>query len=363
MTRPLTAFSIWCGDRGGSTEIVGTTSLTAPKPASCSTVGPDCAWVRGTSTRQPNRGLVSNQDALSRRETPGPVTATSRSSPVAATSSTAALTSRSVATAVRWDVVDPPTVTLTPADPSWPASTRAPTHATTSSGTPSTTTVPCVPATAAASWRPPASSTCTAPVPEVVTGTPACSGTAVASDTPGTTSTGTPARRTATSSSASGENSAPSPGSSRTTCWPAFAARVTSRARAAAVRGLPSSSVVGSTSSTPAGQDRASRSLVAGSATTTSAAASSSVARTVSRPGSPGPAPTNAAVAMGFLLVRALTCHSPVGDRGSPSRSGGPRRSRWSRDRWSHRPGPRPRRPAALRRPPAPGRSDLAGPR
>ena len=66
--------SICCGLRGGSTEIVGTSSGTAPKPRSRAESAPACSLVRGTSTRQPNSGLVSNHDSVSRRSTTGPTT-------------------------------------------------------------------------------------------------------------------------------------------------------------------------------------------------------------------------------------------------------------------------------------------------
>lgn len=72
MTRPFTARSICCGVRGGSTEIVGTSSGTAPYPRSWSDSDAACSFVRGTSTRQPNSGLVSNQDSLSRQLTTFP---------------------------------------------------------------------------------------------------------------------------------------------------------------------------------------------------------------------------------------------------------------------------------------------------
>ena len=48
--------------RGGSTAIVGTSSRHGAVRASWSESAPACSLVRGTSTRQPNSGLVSNQD-------------------------------------------------------------------------------------------------------------------------------------------------------------------------------------------------------------------------------------------------------------------------------------------------------------
>ena len=63
VTRPLTARSICCGVRGGSTAIVGTSSGTAPYSRSRCDTTAACSLVRGTRTRQPNSGLVSNQDS------------------------------------------------------------------------------------------------------------------------------------------------------------------------------------------------------------------------------------------------------------------------------------------------------------
>ena len=76
VTSPLTARSICCGVRGGSTAIVGTSSGTAPySRRRCDTTAA-CSLVRGTSTRQPNSGLVSNHDSVSRAATASPTTAT-----------------------------------------------------------------------------------------------------------------------------------------------------------------------------------------------------------------------------------------------------------------------------------------------
>src|SRR5918997_1340520 len=55
------ALSICSGLRGGSTEMVGTSSLCAPYVRSRATIGAAWSLVRGTSTRQPNSGLVSYQ--------------------------------------------------------------------------------------------------------------------------------------------------------------------------------------------------------------------------------------------------------------------------------------------------------------
>ena len=75
---------------------------------------------------------------------------------------------------------------------------------------------------------------------------------------------------------------------------PRLAALTTRRARIAWVSGCPSSPTEPSTTSTPGGRSARRTPRPALSVTTTSARPSSSTARTVSRPGSPGPAPTNA---------------------------------------------------------------------
>ena len=76
VTKPLTARSICCGVRGGSTAIVGTSSGTAPYSRSRSETTEACSLVRGTSTRQPNSGLVSYQENLFCAAAAAPTTAT-----------------------------------------------------------------------------------------------------------------------------------------------------------------------------------------------------------------------------------------------------------------------------------------------
>src|SRR5882757_8341185 len=68
------ALSICCGLRGGSTEIVGTSSGIAPYRRSRSINGPAWSFVRGTRIRQPNSGFVSNQESASRCSTTEPTT-------------------------------------------------------------------------------------------------------------------------------------------------------------------------------------------------------------------------------------------------------------------------------------------------
>ena len=69
--------------RGGSTEMVGTTAAWAPCCSSRAIVEPDCSLVRGTSTSQPNSGLVSNHDSVSRMVTVDPTTASTGKRPSA----------------------------------------------------------------------------------------------------------------------------------------------------------------------------------------------------------------------------------------------------------------------------------------
>src|SRR5260370_40405311 len=56
--------------------MVGTSSGTAPCARSRSESAPACSLVRGTSTRQPNSGLVSNHDSCAAVAAGGPATAT-----------------------------------------------------------------------------------------------------------------------------------------------------------------------------------------------------------------------------------------------------------------------------------------------
>ncbi len=72
----MIARSKGAGVRGGSTEIVGTSTGVAPSARSRADRAPACSLVRGTSTVQPNSGRVSNQDSRSRRSTAAPTTVT-----------------------------------------------------------------------------------------------------------------------------------------------------------------------------------------------------------------------------------------------------------------------------------------------
>ena len=137
MTRPLTARSICCGVRGGSTEIVGTTSAVAPNDSSRAMVDPDCSLVRGTRTFQPNSGLVSNQDSCSRSATVVPTTASAGNSRVFMTLAT----SPRVVTRVAWRIVVPRSVRATGLSAERPAASSLPRAVPRSSGWPSSTTV------------------------------------------------------------------------------------------------------------------------------------------------------------------------------------------------------------------------------
>ena len=167
--------------------------------------------------------------------------------------------------------------------------------------------------------RAPAATTWMPVVALAVSGTPAYDGTAVTELTPGTTSTAMPALTQAFASSASPLKTAGSPSMRRTTRpegW-AFAARTTSLAREAWVRRSPWSPWPASTTSTSGRHQRSTTaSRATWSMTTASARASSSPARTVSRPGSPGPAPTKTTRAgtrgMDGVVERVgLTVHAP----------------------------------------------------
>ena len=152
--------------------MVGTTSLTAPNSASRSVV--EMAWslVRGTSTRQPNSGLVSNQDSSSRSATGAPTTASTGRCRAEAVTFAAA--SASVAVSVRCSVEVPWLVTATGVAPSRPAASRSPSAAATTAGSPITTTVTSSPVERAQSTLVSCGViTCTAREDLVVNGTPA----------------------------------------------------------------------------------------------------------------------------------------------------------------------------------------------
>ena len=136
-----------------------------------------------------------------------------------------------------------------------------------------------------------------ADIPRWVTGMPAAAGAATDDVMPGTTSNGTPAACRASASSPPRPNTNGSPPLSRTTRLPW---RPSSTSRAEIISwgiGRPGrlptsiSSAVGATIASTPSPTRASW-------TTTSASASNRAARTVSRSGSPGPAPTSDTVMM-----------------------------------------------------------------
>ena len=130
-------------------------------------------------------------------------------------------------------------------------------------------------------------------IPRCVTGMPAAAGTASALVTPGTTSTGTPAARHASTSSPPRPSTNESPPLSRTTRWPARArstrtALISVCVRVCACGDLPASMISTAGSSSASSARGASRST-----TTTSASASARRPRVVMSPGSPGPPPTS----------------------------------------------------------------------
>ena len=157
--------------RGGSTEIVGTTSAVAPCPDSFAVTPPACSLVRGTRTRQPNSGFVSYQLPCSRSATTSPTTAVVGEPSMAVARGSS---SPSVVVVVDWVVVVPWEVTATGVEAARPAASRPTAAAAMSSPVPRTTTV--------ASWsawrdqsrdRPAGCTTLTLEVRLVVIGTPA----------------------------------------------------------------------------------------------------------------------------------------------------------------------------------------------
>ncbi len=300
--------SICSGLRGGSTEIVGTSSGTPPYPRSLADRLPACSFVRGTRIRQPNSGLVSNHESDSRMPTTSPITVTAGDS-MRAVRASAAISAR-VDTTVRCSVVVPTEVIDTGVSGSRPAAQSA------SAAAPMPLTADSSTSVWLSTWRaqsilPSARlSTVTSRDVRVVSGTPAYAGTAVTELIPGTTSNDTSAFAQAAASSAPVAYIHGSPTMRRTTfCWPR-ACRTTSLARDAWVSGWPSSPDPPSTTVTLSSRSpssAASRSTWAGvSVITTSAVRIRSRARTVRSPGSPGPVPTNATDPIGRDAVARL---------------------------------------------------------
>src|SRR5882757_10028698 len=275
--------------------MVGTSSGTAPNERSRDTSPADCSFVRGTRTRQPNSGRVSNQDSDSRSATTSPITV----SPAGSSGScgSALPMSANVAATVRCSVVVPAQVVSTGVAGSRPASTNLAAAPDTSAVLVVlvTTRVASLLANAAQStFGSCASTTRTSRTVRLVSGTPANTGTALIGATPGTTWNSSPAFRQAAASSASVPLSPGSPSISRTTRRPPLAAVVSTLARAAGVNAAPAASNAPSSTVTSGPQPGRYCSRECSARTTTWASASSSTARMVSRPGSPGPAPTNA---------------------------------------------------------------------
>src|SRR5262245_5063360 len=336
--------------------MVGTSSGIAPSPRNCSDSAPACRFVRGTSTRQPNSGLVSYQDSASRCLTTSPITVTTGPDSFAAR--TSAATRSSVEATVRCSVVVPPAVSSTGVTGLRPAAINALAISPIDPSALASTRVVCGSACWVQSGPLAASTMLTSCTAREVSGTPAYSGTAVSAGTPGTISKGMCALAQAAASSASEPSSAGSPSNSRTTRLPCLAASTSSLARAAYASGSPLWLVPPSTISAAGFKKRASHVPGAwSSSTTASAARNSSTARTVSSCGSPGPAPTRATVPTGFFFIvdLELTWDAPASDRPRPRRAVRPlaggqvRRRRWG-DRCrtfvrspSHPPRPPPR--------------------
>ena len=210
---------------------------------------PACSLVRGTRTRQPNSGLVSNQDSSSRKATVLPTMASSGLASRAALAALAAATS--VAVTVRCSIVVP----------CWSARPGSARHGRRPAGRPARRSRrPAYPAGPPSRRRP--------PVGDVDSGLGRVdhvdrAGLGIGQRHPGVGRHGArsprrPARsrtaprpcRQATASSARPLKLAPSPSISRTTWADALAALTTSLARVARVRGWPSSPKPASSTST-----------------------------------------------------------------------------------------------------------------
>ena len=160
---------------------------------------PACSLVRGTSTRQPKSGLVSNQDSFSRRSTTAPTTVTAGCASRAALASAAM--SASVETMVSCVVVVPAWVIATGVSADRPAATSASAISAMCGSAESSTSVSWSAYDAQSTFGADAATTANSRWSLLVTGMPAYAGTAVAAETPGTISKPTPALTTACASS------------------------------------------------------------------------------------------------------------------------------------------------------------------
>ena len=160
--------------------------------------------------------------------------------------------------------------------------------------------------------------------PRCVTGTPAKAGAATAELMPGTTSNATPASCNPSASSPPRPKTYGSPPFRRTT-QPCRRPRSTRRAVISSWGTGRPGRLPTSISSAPGGTSASTASSTSASWTTTSAWANSRAAFSVSRSGSPGPAPTRCTVTG---AVRIRSCRTrPTGRRGRPH----PRRRPWCR--------------------------------
>ena len=129
--------------------------------------------------------------------------------------------------------------------------------------------------------------------PRWVTGMPARAGTAIGLVSPGTTVTGTPAARQASTSSKPRPKTKLSPPLNRTTRFPARARSTMIRLISSCWAARPRGSFATSISSTSAGSSPSSSRGASRSATTTSASISALRPATEISSGSPGPPPTS----------------------------------------------------------------------
>src|SRR3954447_6056341 len=284
--------------------MVGTSTGTAPYARSRSLISPAWSLVRGTSTRQPNRGRLSHQESLPRLSTAEPTVATTgplKDSIPAVFSATA----DSLLATLFWPVPEPLVVTTMGVVAARPPSTSRVAASGSCSTVPCRTSVPPVaPAAAASAARStsPHRSAVSAVPPRA---TPAKAGTAVAVATPGTTSKGTEVRPTASTSLTTGSEVNGSPATSRTTTEPFLAAATAALATSAGSPAVGVSSAEGAVSRTTSWT----ATDTSGSTRTTVAEVSASLARAVSIPGSPGPAPTKTTLpAGGPAVLRVIRC-------------------------------------------------------
>ena len=283
---------------GSTCRVSGSSSAVAPAPSSASTRPRARGPLRVTTTVRPVRGAPAAPTAWG-----GPSAATAPTTMTAGGPRSTSARPASVVRAIRCDAVVPCAITATAVSGGRPPCTKAAAMAARFVMPMRITSVPPTRARASQSCAPVPSGSPSRPVttvtdaatPRRTTGMPAEAGTPKADVTPGTTSQARPASASASTSSPPRPKRNGSPPFRRTTTADARPCSTSSRVICSwrtAPPAVVSESLPTSITTAEAGTSSRTAGLTRRSCRTTSAPASSAAPRRVSRPGSPGPAPT-----------------------------------------------------------------------